>query len=175
MAALSRGAVASRAHPPRGLVAGLYERRAQTSRYAGRTRGRVPRSASDEVRQAGLYAVDSGTVVRRAGMVRGERQRPRYRIVLAGFDTEHRSLVDLGWREWWYRGGFLQGGYANVGHRQHNQHQRLWLSPHCLGAEKGRLRWRCLADLSRRGTLTPHPHRPAIRAALARGDISIAP
>lgn len=94
---------------------------------------------SDEVRQAGLYAVDSGTVadeVRAWCAANGAD--PRYRIVLAGFDTEHRSLVDLGWREVeWYRGGFLKGGYANQGDGGTNQHrERLWLSPHCLGAEK---------------------------------------
>ena len=94
---------------------------------------------SDEVRKAGLYAVDSGTVadeVRAWCAANGAD--PRYRIVLAGFDTEHRSLVDLGWREVeWYRGGFLKGGYANQGDGGTNQHrERLWLSPHCEGARQ---------------------------------------
>lgn len=93
---------------------------------------------SDEVRQAGLYAVDSGDV---ASAVRAwceeHGSNPRYRIALAGFDTEHRSLVARGWREVeWYRGGFLKGGYANQGSDGTNQHrERLWLSPHCLGAK----------------------------------------
>ena len=102
---------------------------------------------SDEVRQAGLYAVDSGNV---ADAVRAwceeHGDNPRYRIVLAGFDTEHRSLVARGWREVeWYRSGFLKGGYANQGDDGTNQHrERLWLSPHCLGATKDEPRQRSL-------------------------------
>jgi hypothetical protein len=90
---------------------------------------------SDEVRQAGLYTVDSGDV---ASAVRAwceeHGANPRYRIALAGFDTEHASLVARGWREVeWYRGGFLKGGYANQGKSGTHQHrERLWLSPHCL-------------------------------------------
>ena len=90
---------------------------------------------SDEVRQGGLYTVDSGDV---ASAVRAwceeHGNNPRYRIALAGFDTEHRSLVARGWREVeWYRDGFLKGGYANQGKSGTHQHrERLWLSPHCL-------------------------------------------
>ena len=95
---------------------------------------------SDEVRQGGLYAVDSGTVandVRAWCEANGDN--PRYRIVLAGYDTEHAALEARGWRAVeWFRGGFLKGGMGNLskgnGHQQHRE--RLWLSPHCLGAEK---------------------------------------
>ena len=93
---------------------------------------------SDEVRTAGLYTVDSGDV---ADAVRAwceeHGSNPRYRIALAGFDTEHRSLVARGWREVeWYRDGFLKGGYANQGKSGTHQHrERLWLSPHCLAPQ----------------------------------------
>lgn len=93
---------------------------------------------SDEVRTSGLYAVDSGDVAHAVrAWCEANGDNPRYRIVLAGFDTEHRSLVARGWREVeWYRGGFLKGGYANQGDGGTNQHrERLWLSPHCLGAK----------------------------------------
>jgi DNA adenine methylase len=64
---------------------------------------------------------------------------PDYRIVLAGFDVEHAALEALGWRcVEWFRGGFLKGGMGNTsgtaGGQQHRE--RLWLSPHCLGARK---------------------------------------
>lgn len=60
------------------------------------------------------------------------------RIVLAGFEGEHDALEAHGWRVVeWYRSGFLKGGMGNVGGGGHQQkRERLWLSPHCLGAEE---------------------------------------
>ena len=47
---------------------------------------------SDEVRQGGLYAVDSGTVANDVrAWCEANRDNPRYRIVLAGYDTEQRG------------------------------------------------------------------------------------
>ena len=59
---------------------------------------------------------------------------PDYRIVLAGYDTEHGDLVAAGWTETeWYADGYLTGGYGNGSRGGHQQHrERLWLSPHCL-------------------------------------------
>ncbi len=62
---------------------------------------------------------------------------PDYRIVLAGYDTEHESLARDGWRcVEWYRTGFLKGGMANTGtgvdSGSQQKRERLWLSPHCL-------------------------------------------
>jgi hypothetical protein len=58
---------------------------------------------------------------------------PKYRIALAGFDTEHSELEALGWRVVeWYRSGFLCGGMGNVGAGGQQHRERLWLSPHCL-------------------------------------------
>ena len=92
---------------------------------------------SDEVRQGGLYAVDSGTVaddVRAWCEANGDN--PRYRIVLAGYDTEHTALEARGWRAVeWFRDGFLKGGMGNLGKGTQQHRERLWLSPHCLGAK----------------------------------------
>ena len=92
-----------------------------------------------DVRAANVYASDSLTV---AGDVQKwcieNGGNPRYRVVLAGFDTEHVVLQSHGWRVVeWFRGGFLKGGMANIGSAGTNQHrERLWLSPHCLGADE---------------------------------------
>jgi hypothetical protein len=61
-----------------------------------------------------------------------------YRIVLAGYDVEHRELLEHGWREVeWYKAGFLKGGMGNTaGSGKTQQHrERLWLSPACLCPE----------------------------------------
>lgn len=92
-----------------------------------------------DVRTDGLYAVDSLTTaaeVRAWALARGADTDTR--IVLAGFDEEHRELESSGWRAVeWFRQGFLKGGMANTGEggagkQQHRE--RLWLSPACLGA-----------------------------------------
>jgi hypothetical protein len=61
---------------------------------------------------------------------------PDYRIVLAGFDGEHNALEAHGWRAVeWFKSGFLKGGMKQQSGNGHQQHrERLWLSPHCLGA-----------------------------------------
>ena len=89
------------------------------------------------VRGADLYTEDGGTPaadVRAWCLANGNT--PRYRIVLAGFDAEHGELARAGWREVeWFRTGFLKGGMAQQGDAGHQQgRERLWLSPHCLGA-----------------------------------------
>lgn len=97
----------------------------------------------DAVRTAGVYAHDDGEVsheVREWALEHGDD--PDLRIVLAGYDNEHgEQMAAAGWRSVeWYRGGFLKGGMGNTGkattHQQHRE--RLWLSPHCLGAEDPR-------------------------------------
>ena len=92
---------------------------------------------ANEVRTEGIYTHDDGDV---AAEVRAwcldNGGNPRYRIVLAGYDSEHGDLRAAGWREVeWYRAGFLRGGYANQSEEGTQQaRERLWLSPHCLGA-----------------------------------------
>lgn len=85
-------------------------------------------------RTKGLYAHDSGHVatdVREWCKTNGND--PLYRIVLAGYDTEHTELESLGWRVVeWYKTGFLKGGMALQGGNSQQKRERLWLSPHCL-------------------------------------------
>ena len=92
-----------------------------------------------------LYAVESGTVahdVRKWCLANGDE--PKFRIVLAGYDTEHTELEKHGWTvHEWFAKGHLRGGMGNIrkrreadedddssGHQQHRE--RLWASPHCL-------------------------------------------
>jgi site-specific DNA-adenine methylase len=93
-----------------------------------------------DVRDANIYAHDSLTVadeVRAWCIANGDD--PKYRIVLAGFDSEHTELEARGWRVVeWFRRGFLKGGMANTAgdSTKTQQHrERLWLSPHCLTAD----------------------------------------
>ena len=93
------------------------------------------------VRNADLYTEDGGTPAAdaRAWCVENG-SNPRYRIVLAGYDAEHGELARAGWREVeWFRTGFLKGGMAQQSDDGHQQgRERLWLSPHCLGATVAR-------------------------------------
>lgn len=94
-----------------------------------------PYSAEAE-RDGSLYAVEDLSVahaVRAWCLAHGAD--PQYRIVLAGFDTEHLELESHGWRAVeWYKAGFLKGGMGNLGDGGQQHRERLWLSPHCLGA-----------------------------------------
>lgn len=98
---------------------------------------------SGDVRAKALYAVedlDVAVAVRQWAIEHGED--PQLRIVLAGFADEHAAeMTAAGWRVVeWYRAGFLKGGMANVGGSGSTQQtsERLWMSPHCLGAETAR-------------------------------------
>jgi DNA adenine methylase len=93
-----------------------------------------PPYASD-VRTADVYAHDSGDVASDVrAWCREHGTNPRYRIVLAGFDTEHVELESHGWIAIeWYRDGFLKGGMSKQSEKGTQQHrERLWLSPHCI-------------------------------------------
>jgi len=89
-----------------------------------------------DVRTAGVYSHDGGNTV--AAEVREwcreNGDNPRYRIVLAGYDTEHVELESLGWTTVeWFKSGFLKGGMAQQSEKGTQQkRERLWLSPHCL-------------------------------------------
>lgn len=81
----------------------------------------------------GLYANDTAglsAAVRAWAVEHGDD--PAMRIVLCGYEGEH--AMPKGWRvvEW-----KAKGGYGNQGDDNDNRHrERLWLSPHCLGARQ---------------------------------------
>ena len=104
------------------------------------------------IRSKGLYqahdGADDGSVAAEVRAWCAEAgSNPKFRIVLAGYDTEHGELEQLGWTvHEWYTKGYLTGGMGNVdtsedgGGQQHRE--RLWASPHCLpldGTSQGAL------------------------------------
>jgi hypothetical protein len=95
---------------------------------------------SNTERAGGLYAEDDGSVAaacREWALEAGDN--PKWRIVLAGYDTEHDEQMEAaGWTcHEWFTSGFLTGGMANVGGDGHQQdRERLWASPHCVPAER---------------------------------------
>lgn len=97
-----------------------------------------PPYADTAGRDGKLYAVDSLNVahdVRKWALANGAN--PKYRIVLACFESEHEHDVmeKAGWTmKEWFKPGYMKGGMGNLKkdgtHQQHRE--RLWLSPHCL-------------------------------------------
>jgi len=89
-----------------------------------------------DVRDPNVYAHDDlslAAAVRAWCVANGDD--PKYRIVLAGYDSEHVELEARGWRVVeWFRAGFLKGGMGNLGGTDNHQQrrERLWLSPHCV-------------------------------------------
>lgn len=85
-------------------------------------------------RKLGIYQEDSLTTassVRDWAIANGDD--PHFRIVLAGYESEH--VMPASWREVAWK---AQGGYANRGDNENRHRERLWLSPHCLGVASQR-------------------------------------
>ena len=61
-----------------------------------------------------------------------ERADPALRIVLCGYDDEHDSLLEHGWRVTEGKAGRGAGYSARA---DNGRRERLWLSPACLGAD----------------------------------------
>ena len=61
----------------------------------------------------------------------------RLRIVLSGYEGEHDELEAAGWRvvDWKTKGGYSSAGGENANQKR----ERLWLSPHCVGARQREL------------------------------------
>ena len=142
MDALLVGTAAPRPHPQR-LVGARHDPASCNNlpvRQGGHCGVVLDPPYSDEVRQAGLYAVDSGTVaddVRAWCEANGSD--PRYRIVLAGFDTEHRCTGGLGWRAVeWYPRRIPQGWLRATSEAPATPASTAsgCGSPHCLGARR---------------------------------------
>jgi hypothetical protein len=87
-------------------------------------------------RTDGLYAEDCGNVaadVTDWAMEQGHN--PKMRIVVAGYEIEHKYLEMAGWttHRWKANGGM---GAGRDGRGDANQHREtLWFSPHCLAPE----------------------------------------
>jgi len=66
-------------------------------------------------------------------------QRPKYRIVVAGYDDEYQSLLDAGWisETWSTNGGYSATARNGPSRGQTNRHrERLLFSPHCQCREQ---------------------------------------
>lgn len=90
-----------------------------------------------DVRTSDLYRVDDHTIahaVRDWALAHGDD--PRFRIVLAGYESEHEAHMPPSWRRFAYSASKAYGTTAAVGKRNGNdanRHlERLWMSPHCL-------------------------------------------
>jgi hypothetical protein len=86
-------------------------------------------------RSAGLYAQDAADVAARCRewCLSIDPEEPKWRIVLAGFDTEHTALEARGWTvHEWFTTGHLTGGYGNLDGTSQQHRERLWASPQCL-------------------------------------------
>lgn len=87
-----------------------------------------------DIRTKGLYAHDGDITADVRAWCRANGDNPKYRIVLAGFDTEHGELESAGWvAHEWFEDGWLRGGMAQINGEHQQQRERLWASPHCLG------------------------------------------
>ena len=90
---------------------------------------------SHGVRDSDIYSVESASAA--AECLAWCKSAPdHWRIVLAGYDTEHTELEAKGWRcVEWYQDGFLTGGMGNTSGKSQQNRERLWLSPSCLGGD----------------------------------------
>ena len=91
---------------------------------------------------------DHGVVYRQGGATDGEQgqtvgqrvsawclangDNPKMRIALCGYEGEHDHLEDAGWSvvAWKAAGGYARGSLLN----DNANRERVWFSPHCLGA-----------------------------------------
>jgi DNA adenine methylase len=95
----------------------------------------------DETEQTRVYATDSGTVsddVRDWCLENGNNK--LLRIALCGYEGEgHDALLDYGWTAHaWRSAGGYGGGRGGTG--EANRHkERIYFSPHCLGASQADL------------------------------------
>lgn len=93
---------------------------------------------SAEADRAELYATEDFSVahdVREWAIERGDNT--LYRIALCGYEGEHampKNWTELAWKA---RGGFGSQGEGRG--RDNAGRERIWFSPHCLGAKQGRL------------------------------------
>ena len=89
-----------------------------------------------DIRSSGIYhgEMDNGDVAaacRQWALTVADN--PKWRIVIAGYETEHQELEQHGWTvHEWFAKGFLSGGMGNIDGTSQQHRERLWASPHCL-------------------------------------------
>ena len=87
-----------------------------------------------DVRTRDLYRVDDHEIsssVRTWCLAHGDD--PRLRIVLAGYEEEHKAFLPPTWRQYRYSAGACYQTHAGGGHNAQNRHKEcLWFSPHCI-------------------------------------------
>jgi hypothetical protein len=87
-----------------------------------------------EVRKSNLYATDDHNIaheVREWCLENGDN--PRYRIVLAGYLTEHDHLIPNTWeRIYWNANVAYQTSKSSGGNKENRKKEVLWCSPHTL-------------------------------------------
>lgn len=83
-----------------------------------------------------LYNCESKTVSLDVESWCAERgNKPSYKIVIAGYESEYKSLVNAGWKTYQWS---ANGGYGNTGNGQGNKNRHretLFISPHCFKNE----------------------------------------
>lgn len=84
--------------------------------------------------RAAVYSHESGAATECLAWCLENGDRPGLRIVLAGYAGEHDALEAAGWRvmPWKARGGYGSQGEGRG--RDNASRERLWISPHCIGA-----------------------------------------
>ena len=94
----------------------------------------------EDIRHAGVYTHDGSTqAIDTHKWCIENGANPQYRIVLAGYDTEHTELENYGWTAIeWFKAGYMKGGMAMTSSKGQNQQhrERLWLSPNCIKNEE---------------------------------------
>ena len=103
-----------------------------------------------DVRTKDLYTVDDHSIAHAArdwALSKGDD--PRFRIVLAGYEDEHEALMPRSWLRIAYSANKAYGTSRAVGGgtgNDANRHkERLWLSPHCIGAAETVEMWEASA------------------------------
>jgi len=86
--------------------------------------------------RASVYSHESGAASECLQWCIDNGNQPGLRIVLAGYAGEHDALEAKGWRvtAWKARGGY--GSQGDGRGRDNAARERLWLSPHCIGAAR---------------------------------------
>lgn len=96
-----------------------------------------PPYADTASRTSDLYRLDSESVaheVREWAIANGDN--PKLRIALCGYEGEHAMPDNWEAMAWKTRGGYgSQGSQGSL----NSSRERIWFSPHCLGAERGEL------------------------------------